>query len=316
MLIICKICSKKFEEEVFPKHPYKEHKITIADYFKKYYNKRDLFTAEPIDFKSIGQYFGTDFINKNNFRNWIKSKSIDTVKDYCINWLAARKEAKNLRYAPSQAELKTLIFPSINYLDDLFKNEGGYYKICDSLGYFNRHERIDKNTNLPRVFEYNHGIHIIKDTREGRPLIFSQKAEVGTLNWGDYALSKPELSGNLRIERKSLNDLIGTLSKSYDRFCREIERAEKDNGYIVILVEEKFSNLLSFNFLPHVSKRIRAQPEFINHRIRDILQKFDKIQLLCVDGRKEAARITARIFQLGNKARETDLQLAVDLGIL
>jgi hypothetical protein len=315
-MIKCVICGETLSEEEFKGHPYKTHKIKLENYYEKYFPKNDLYSGEKIPFKSISQYLSSDFLNKNNFKMWIKANSRDTVRDYCIDWLKHRKDLKGLRFAPSQTELKTLTFPSIAFLEELFSGDGGYYGLCQSLGYSVRHNKISKNTKLPISFSFSEQAYIIKDTREGRPLIFAEPSIEGTLNWGDYGLSDESLSDKVRIERKSLTDLIGTLSSGYERFTREIDRAGKDGGYIVVLVEERFQNLLSFNFLPHISKRVRAKPDFICHRIRELCQYFDNFQLLCVDGRKEAAKATARILQLGKVARTTDLQLCYDLGIL
>ena len=315
-MIKCVICNQEFEENSFAGHPYKQHKVTAENYFLKYYNKKDLFTNERIPFKNIHHYLSSDFINKNNFRCWIKANSKDAVREYCLNWLSKRKSLRNLRYAPSQVELKTLVFPNINYLDKLFENDGGYYKLCYELGYFLRHKKLDKNSVLPIKFEYSNNLKIIKDTRESKPLIFDKPNEIATLDWGDYALSREDLSCKTRIERKSLPDLIGTLSSGYDRFSREIERADKDKGYVVVLVEDSFDHFLTFNYLPYISKKIKATPEFISHRMRELCQYFDNLQFLCVEGRKEAARIVTRIFQLGEETRNIDLQLAYDLGLL
>lgn len=315
-MITCKICGNEFKDEDFNGHPYKSHKVKLADYFSLYFNKRDLFSGEAIPFKSIGQYLGSDFINKTNFKSWIKTHSRDEVKSYCSTWLDERRSHKGLKFAPSQTELKTLVFPSIHYLDELFSSEDGYYSKCEKLGYCVRHNKINKQTVLPSNFTYSEQRHIIIDTREGRPLIFPNYSNVGTLGWGDYALSDETISCKVRVERKSLVDAIGTLSKAYERFSREIERAEKDSGYIVVLIEEKIENLLTFNFLPHISKRVKARPEFIVHRIRELCQFFGNLQFVCVDGRREAARVVSRIFQLGETAKTTDLQLAYDLKIL
>ncbi len=311
-MVKCRICNQEFSEDDFTGHPFKAHKIKLADYFTNFYKKKDLFSNEPLAFKSINQYLSSDFLNKNNLRSWVKIKSKDSVQDYCINWLRDRKELKQLKFAMTQAELKTLVFPSINYLDELFAASGGYYKICERLGYSIKHIKIDKTSILPCLFTYEN-LGIIKDTREGKPLIFSQASVTDTLSWGDYALSDESLSGRVRIERKSLSDAIGTLSGNYERFCREIEKAKKDDGYLVILIEEKFDNLLSFKYLPHISKKVRASVEFVTHRIRELCQSYDNIQFICVDGRREASRIIPRIFQLGSQARNIDLQLMLDL---
>ena len=67
---------------------------------------------------------------------------------------------------------------------------------------------------------------IIEDTREQTPLDFSSFHFVevvrATLKSGDYSIRGYETQ--FAIERKSLADLIGTITKGHDRFERELER--------------------------------------------------------------------------------------------
>lgn len=69
---------------------------------------------------------------------------------------------------------------------------------------------------------------IICDTREQAPYAFTgQKyagtvVEAGTLQTGDYSLAG--LTDHIALERKSLSDLTGTLTRGRERFQRECER--------------------------------------------------------------------------------------------
>ena len=63
----CKICNNKIEDN---KHFYRLHSISQKEYFNKYENKKDLFSGEPIEFKSIDQYFQTDFNSRTNLREY------------------------------------------------------------------------------------------------------------------------------------------------------------------------------------------------------------------------------------------------------
>lgn len=63
----------------------------------------------------------------------------------------------------------------------------------------------------------------IVDSREQRPLKLSPlNVERGTLQTGDYCLKA--IPNAIRIERKSLPDLIGCVGRDRGRFEREIER--------------------------------------------------------------------------------------------
>ena len=69
-------------------------------------------------------------------------------------------------------------------------------------------------------------ITIIEDTREQTPLDFSAfpfvTVERATLKSGDYSLKGYEQL--FAIERKSLADLIGTITQGHERFERELQR--------------------------------------------------------------------------------------------
>jgi len=69
-------------------------------------------------------------------------------------------------------------------------------------------------------------MHIVIDSREQTPWHFPEHlAQVsrGTLNAGDYALAGDQ---HFAIERKSVDDLAGTLSSGWARFERELERMQ------------------------------------------------------------------------------------------
>ena len=69
-------------------------------------------------------------------------------------------------------------------------------------------------------------LHIVIDTREQTPWHFHPEvatATRGTIKTGDYALLNDD---GFAIERKSLNDFVGTIGKGWDRFCREIKRMD------------------------------------------------------------------------------------------
>ena len=84
---------------------------------------------------------------------------------------------------------------------------------------------------------------IVIDTREKRPWAFPEwaKTRIGTLATGDYALEGDE---SFAIERKSLDDFLGTVFGQWARFQRELQRMD---GWVakVIVVE---ANLAQFCF--------------------------------------------------------------------
>ena len=69
-------------------------------------------------------------------------------------------------------------------------------------------------------------LHIVVDDRERQPWGFGDLAEVsrGRLPTGDYAL---EGDLGFAIERKSLDDYIGTISSGWQNFRAELERMKR-----------------------------------------------------------------------------------------
>lgn len=65
-------------------------------------------------------------------------------------------------------------------------------------------------------------ITILVDSREQRPWAFDCPTETVTLDTADYSVKY--LSHLIRIERKSLPDLVACIASGRDRFKRELER--------------------------------------------------------------------------------------------
>ena len=314
--LTCKICHTVFaDDKSFNKH-LKQHSLLVVEYWQQQYPRYDQYDNSIIKFRNKEQYLTQEFNNKNNLKHWLEAQPKEVAKVYCSQILINRKNTKGILTSPSQVELRSLVSPSIIYFDELFKDNGGYYKLCESLGLENRFSAIDES-----MFTKPHKINnfdkykIIQDTREQKPLDFSFATEVGTLKFGDYAFSHSGHSGNCYFERKSMSDLIGTLSSGYERFCREIERAQAALGYLIIIVEEDLNNALSFNTLPHVYKT-KVSPDYIFHNVRKLCQKYKHIQFLFVRGRTESSRVIEKVFISSGLHQNFDLQLAYDRKLL
>jgi hypothetical protein len=104
--------------------------------------------------------------------------------------------------------------------------------------------------------------------------------------------------------------------KNFDRFKNEIEKAQKNNSYLIVIVEEKLASALSFQYLPHISKKIKATPEYIFHNVRSLIQEYSNLQFLFVDGRNEMKRAIESIFASKCFYNKVDLQLAYDMKLL
>jgi len=311
MSIICKIDGKEFKDEKSLHFALKGYGLNKVKYYQKYYERRDLLTGELINFKTKEQYLNSDFNDKNNMKKWLKQQTIEKAQEYCKDLLIKRKKLKNLVYSPSQVELRTIMAPSIIFYNKIFKN---YYDTCSSIGLENKfiHPNLIGDCFKNKLTQKD---IIFVDTREQSWLKFNTPFEIKTLSFGDYTCSNDNC--NCFVERKSLSDFISTLSvKNYDRFKNEIEKARKNNSYIIVMVEEKLSNALSFQYLPHISKKIKATPEYIFHNVRELLQDYDNLQFLFVDGRNEMTRLVESIFASKCFYKKIDLQLAYDMKIL
>ena len=313
-LLTCKIDGESFETEKELHKHLRKHKIRIAEYYQKYYPRYDKHDGKMIKFKNKKQYLSTDFNTKTNLRMWLKSIPNEEAKEYCKNILTSRKEEKELIYAPTQVELISIMSPPVQFYNELF---GDYYRLCSQLGFKIKYEKF---MDIVSGAEWNKPEYkIFVDTREQKPLKFKRGIEVRTLKFGDYAFSSKQATCNCYIERKSLADLIGTLSGGYERFINEIKRSEEDEAYLVILVEAKLSDAMYFNHKvksyngERVFKKVKATPEFIFHKVRKITQKYPNVQFLFVNGRREASRVVERIFTAGCVHKKIDLQLAYDL---
>jgi len=311
MSVICKVDGKEFKDEKSLHLALRGYGLNKEKYYHTYYPKKDLLTGDTINFKTKEQYFNSDFNDKNNMKKWLKEQPIEKAQEYTKQLLAKRKEDKKLTYSPCQVELRTIMAPSIISYNKLFND---YYDVCSSIGLENK---FIHPSNIIHQFKnkLNSKDTIYVDTREQNWLKFNIPFEIKTLPYGDYTCSNDNCS--CFIERKSLSDFISTLSVgNLERFKNEIIRAKKDNAYLIVIVEEKLSNALSFQYLPHISKKIKATPEFIFHNVRQLLQEFDNLQFVFVDGREEMKRTIESILASKCFYKKVDLQLAYDMKLL
>ena len=296
---------------------FRKHGIRMAEYYQKYFPRKDLHDGEFIKFKNKEYYFSRDFNTKTNLKSWLKKQTIEKQKEYCFDLMKKRVEEKKILHSPTQVELRTIMSPPVQYYKDLF---GDYNEFCNSLGLSERFPifpdpDFTKESFMPSVVSTKN-IRIAVDTREQKPLKFTLPTQVKKLDYGDYCLDDAELSCNCFIERKSIKDLIGTMSGGLERFKREIERATEEEAYIIVIVERPISECLHFDKLPYVPKKIKASPDFIFKNIRELIQSYSEVQFLFVKGREELERVSIKILTGGGMCRDVDLQLAYDLKIL
>lgn len=118
-------------------------------------------------------------------------------------------------------------------------------------------------------------LKIVIDTREQTPWAFPDylvESRRGTLPTGDYAL---EGDSGFAIERKSLDDFLGTISSGWERFKREIERMKQSEFPAkIIVVESDFENCCFKKINGEIQSprhnHCRLTPQFINSRIAEL----------------------------------------------
>lgn len=304
--LFCKICNKENDD---PKHFWKIHKVTQANYFLQYYNRRDLLTSEPIPFKDIDSYFSTDFINKNNFNKWFKLQSVEVQQKYCKELLSRRKEQKNLIWSLSQVELRSLKMPGMGVYNKLFQN---YYLLCEKLGFQNKFSGDYDNITLNSSFNkyvVTETDYMIIDSRESRPLKFDIPILVKKLEVADYCFSANPC---LVFERKSINDFYSTLTSGLNRFKNELNKSKELGLFVVIIVEGDLSKIASFPHIPYFKTKVRASSDFVFHNMRELIQSYDNLQFLFVGGRREMSRVILTISRSHNLYKSHDLQFLYD----
>ena len=120
------------------------------------------------------------------------------------------------------------------------------------------------------------------DTRERLPLRFKHyPTEAATLATGDYSVKGFENSWT--TERKSIPDLIGSLTHGRDRFMRELQRM-KAYPFRRLLIEGKREDIESHNY------RSRATPQSILGSLAAIEIRYN-LPIVYAESRLKAAQL-------------------------
>lgn len=302
-ILTCKICSQGFENDSSLHKHLKKHKIRISEYYHQYYPRYDKFSNELILFVDKERYFSTDFNSKDNLRKWFAQNSDEVCVDYIKSFFTKRMQDKKMVFVPTQVELKSLPCPSVSTINNYIKN---YKKFCLDIGLL---EKFPDKT----VFKKNERPVILIDTREQKSLEFKTNYAITKLNYGDYRLNSSNFNPNLVIERKSFIDFISTFSEGFDRFLKEVERSQKDNATLLIVVEKSLFKCLDFRNLCEIPNKLKVTPAYIFHNVRHVLQNYKNTQFLFVKNHEEAS-ILSECLLIKEDAHSDDIQLAYDQG--
>ena len=141
---------------------------------------------------------------------------------------------------------------------------------------------------------------ILCDSREQTPLKFNHQYITGVkvmkLNVGDYQCQFTD--GHIppiSFERKSLNDLAGSLSKGYRRFKKEILRAKENNIQLIIIIEGSLSRIIK-----GIPQCERCGDDILQ-QLNTIMERYN-IPYVPLNNREELSRyITERFLAIGRE---------------
>ena len=306
MEIKCEFCTQKFNGVLDLSKHIKKHRISQKKYFEKFYPRYDLSNNKRINFKSVEQYFLSDFVDKTSMKSWLGKIGKEKALEYLSGKIKKYCQVKNLKNAPPEFFIQTIsCLPSIRFIEKLCGFD--YSSLCEKSNILSNYNYSNLDI---RATNCKPAKQIVIDTREKRPLKFPKdlrKVNVA-LDYGDYALSP---ASRIVIERKSFGDFFGTFGANLERFEKELLRAENNNGYVIIMVEA------SYNSLAYGKKRwFSANPEYIFHRVRDLYKKYECFQVVYCDGRKHMTDLILKILGLGEEVKKIDLQYCIEKEII
>ena len=159
-------------------------------------------------------------------------------------------------------------------------------------------------------------LHIIIDSREQSPWSWDPNdatTEIAGLSAGDYALAsdteQPKRRGQLRpvrfaVERKSLEDFLGTISTGWERFNRELTRMEAFPARVVI-VEGDFADVCfserGGEIIPPPHNHPQLRPSFVARRIAELTMM--GVSVLMCGNAEMASGMAYRIFRRRNEVQ-------------
>lgn len=306
MIMLCLADNTEHESlAALHKHLRFKLKLKQGDYYVQFHPRACKATGASIPFENRDQYFETDFISPSHMKSWFKSAPRAEVAEYALQMMGNRVMDKDLSFIMGDTELQSLGWPRARFFESLPE----YPVFCDTLGLKRRfnHEKAPTPSSAAKP--------LIIDTREQDYLAFGGAATVRTkLEYGDYALQSDQ---TVAVERKSLQDLIGTLIGGYDRFVREIERCKEVGGYLVVLCETDIHSALSFDEIPKIRAHTKVGPQVVFHNVRELSQKYgDTVQFAFCHDRLHMTRVIAAVLNWGDTVRGLDLQHLINEEIL
>jgi ERCC4-type nuclease len=144
---------------------------------------------------------------------------------------------------------------------------------------------------------------IVVDTREQRPFAFSDAVTVvrGTLHTGDYSLLGHESA--VCLERKALDDLVGSVIQDRERFERELARM-REFAFKCVLIEGSLADVRDHRYVS------RAHPSAVFGSVMCLHVDHGVPFLWCHD-RAIAARVAERLLRRFYENQEKPLDTTI-----
>jgi len=165
--------------------------------------------------------------------------------------------------------------------------------LCDIL-----RNRGSVFTNIDLFLTFGQLLKILIDTRERKPYKFETPSKTATLKTGDYSLSGAEHL--VAIERKTIDDLVSSLTINRKRFERELFRGRAIN-YFALLIEASLSDLSNGRYQSKMLPKAAIQ-SLLAFSVRYNLPIF------FADNREFGARITEGLLLKYAKELKTQLK--------
>lgn len=300
----CKVCQKNFEKLASLHKHIKQHDLHLADYYVRFYGRKNLLTGDLLPFKDVESYFNKDFTTRVQMNKWLESIPAEQAKEYVQSKILKRVYDKKRKYLPFHLEMEHCFLPKIDIVKKLF---GSYSEFSSSCGL---DLMFDKN--IPSSFftkELPKDLEVVTDTREQKPLEFNFKTKIQKLSFGDYTLSGSYYDYTF-VDRKSASDFCGTLSQlNLERFRREIQLTQDMNAYMFVVVESSLSKIIAEQ--KHFKRK--SNIDYILKNMREVMYDFPRrCQFVFTGGRKNSKFLIPRILYYGKQLWQTDLQYFID----
>ena len=131
---------------------------------------------------------------------------------------------------------------------------------------------------------------IIQDSREQLELDFSgiegvEKVEKMGLAYGDYTAIVHGKPCPIVFERKGFSDLWGTMTSGYERYKREMKKAEADGVKLILIIEGSYTDVWN-GF-----ERSKFDGASMLKKLATLYVKYDHEYVFCESRRVMARRI-------------------------